>query len=129
MRWCREGLLEISSCQQAAGEWAVGCPSETPVGTKLISTLPHLTFRQEEIAGSSGRTWDMADVRRWEVAKSASHETPGPANTTKFPLGVHLAVDTQTLVWVGSVESAALQALTRTRGARAALVRRVDTSM
>jgi len=107
----------------------VGHPSETPVGTKLISTLPHLTLRREEIAGSSGRTWETADVRTCEVAKSVSRETPGPANTTKFPLGVHFAAETRTLAWTGSAESAALQALTRTGGARAALARRVDESV
>jgi len=94
MSWRREGLLAMRSCQQAAGEWAVGHPSEMPVGTELISTLPHLTLRWEEIAGSSGRTRDTADVRIWEAAKRTSRETPGPANTTKFPLGVHFAADT-----------------------------------
>ena len=30
-----------------------------PVGTELISTLPHLTLRQEEMAGSSGKAWEI----------------------------------------------------------------------
>jgi len=65
-----------------------------PVGMELIITLPHLTFWQEEICGSSGKAQDMAEVRREEVAKRASQLTPGPVNMTKFPLGVHFAADT-----------------------------------
>ena len=101
----------------------------TPVGTELIITLPHLTFKREEIRGSSGRARDIAEVRREEVAKSASRETSGPANTTKFPLGDHFAAETRTLAWIGSAERAALQTLTNTGGARAAVVLRVDVSV
>ena len=50
-RLCKEGLLSISTCQQVGGECAWGCPSTTPVGMELISTLPYLTLRQEDIVG------------------------------------------------------------------------------
>jgi len=50
LRWRKgEGLLSRRTCQQVAGKCAVGCPSITLVGTKLISTLPHLTFRRAEM--------------------------------------------------------------------------------
>ena len=129
LSWRREGLLSISNCQQAAGEYTEGWSSETPVGTELIMTLPHLTFRREEICGSSGKAQDIAEMRREDVAKSASRMMSGPAKTTKFPLGDHFAVETQTLVWIGSVESVVLQTLTKIGGARAAVVLRVDASV
>jgi len=82
-----------------------------PVGTELISTLPHLTLRQEEIFGSSGKARETVAVRRWEAEKSASQLTLGLANTTKFPVGVHFAVETQTLAWMGSDANASLHTL------------------
>ena len=69
------------------------------VGTKLISTLPHLTLRQEEMAGSSGKAWETDWVRRGRVRKRVLQEMLGPANTTRLPLGVHC----QMLAWVGEV--------------------------
>ena len=129
LSWCREGLLLISSCQQAARECAEGYSLEMPVGMELIMTLPHLTFRQEEICGSSGKAWDMAKVRREDVVKSVSCVASGPAKTTKFPLGDHFVVETRTLVWIGSAERAALQTLTKTGEARATVVLRIDASM
>lgn len=43
----------------------------TPVGTELIITLPHLIFWWEEIYRSSGKAWDIAEVRRDKVVKRA----------------------------------------------------------
>ena len=65
LRWRkRAGLLSRRTCQQVAGKCAVGCPSTTPVGTKLISTLHHLTFRWAEMQGSSGKALLTAELIR-----------------------------------------------------------------
>ena len=65
LRWRkREGLLSRRTCQQMAGECMVGCPSTTLVGTELISTLPHLTFRWAEMQGSSGKALLIAELIR-----------------------------------------------------------------
>ena len=87
----------------------------TPVGTELISTLPHLTLRQEEMVGSSGRAWPIAEVRMGSALKRVLHKTPGPANTTRLPLGVHFAAKTLMLVWVGKADRAWFIILTRAR--------------
>jgi len=90
----------MSTCQQVGGECAWGCPSTTPVGTELISTLPHLTLRWEDIFGLSGKAQETVVVRRYNVVKRASQLTPGLANMTKFPLGVHFAAESQMLAWM-----------------------------
>ena len=51
------------------------------------------------------------------MVKGASQLTPGLANMTKFPLGVHFAAETQTLAWVGS-EAKALLHISMSAGAR-----------
>ena len=42
-------------------------------------------------------------MRRGRARKRVSQEMPGPANTTRLPLGIYLAADTLTLAWVGEV--------------------------
>jgi len=103
----------MRTCQQVAEAWAWGCPLTTPVGTELISTLPYLMLRQEEMAGSSGRAQLTVEVRIGRALKRVLCETLGPVKTTRFPLGVHFAVETQMLVCVGKADRAWFITLTR----------------
>ena len=65
------------------------------------------------MVGSSGRAWLTAEVRIGRALKRVLYKTLGPAKMTRFPLGVHFAAETQTLVCVGKVDRAWFIALTR----------------
>ena len=71
----------------------------------------------------------MAEVRRCEAAESWSLDVSGPANTTRFPLGVHLQADTRTLAKVGTEARVSLQTPTRPGAKTPACILRVVSSV
>ena len=78
---------------------------------------------------ASGNEAATAEVRRWEAAESWSLDVSGPAKKTRFPLGVHLQADTQTLAKVGTEARASLQTPMRLGAKTPACILRVVSSV